>query len=77
MDANVSLDFSPLNGGAVRVYRQSLRQTQAQFWGQLGVTQSGGARYEGGRVMPRPVLALVRVVHPALSEAKRKYRIKK
>jgi len=27
------------------------------------VTQSGGARYEGGRNMPRPVRELLRLVH--------------
>lgn len=29
----------------------------------LGVTQSGGSRYESGRNMPKPVRELLRLVH--------------
>jgi hypothetical protein len=29
----------------------------------IGVTQSGGSRYESGRNMPRPVRELLRLVH--------------
>ncbi len=29
----------------------------------IGVTQSGGSRYESGRRMPRPVRELLRIVH--------------
>jgi transcriptional regulator with XRE-family HTH domain len=36
---------------------------QQQFWSKLGVTQSGGSRYESGRNMPRPVQQLLRLVH--------------
>jgi len=36
---------------------------QQQFWSKLGVTQSGGSRYESGRNMPRPVQHLLRLVH--------------
>ena len=36
---------------------------QQQFWSTLGVTQSGGSRYESGRNMPRPVRELLRLVH--------------
>ena len=31
--------------------------------GRLGVTQSGGSRYESGRTMPKPVRELLRLVH--------------
>ena len=34
-----------------------------QFWSTLGVTQSGGSRYESGRNMPKPVRELLRLVH--------------
>ncbi len=33
--------------------------TQAQFWRQYGVTQSGGSRYEGGREMDTPLRTLM------------------
>ena len=43
--------------------RHSLGLNQQEFWGRIGVTQSGGSRYESGREMPRPVRALLRLVH--------------
>lgn len=46
-----------------REIRRKLGLNQQQFWSQLGVTQSGGSRYESGRNMPRPVQALLRLVH--------------
>ena len=46
-----------------RVIRQRLGLNQQDFWGQIGVTQSGGSRYESGREMPKPVQELLRVVH--------------
>ena len=47
----------------VREIRRKLRMNQYQFWSRLGVTQSGGSRYESGRNMPRPVKQLLRLVH--------------
>src|SRR5262249_13025389 len=47
---------------------------QEQFWTQIGVTQSGGSRYESGREMPKPVRELLRLVHVEqidLSQVKR------
>ena len=46
-----------------RAIRQRLGMNQQDFWGQIGVTQSGGSRYESGREMPKPVQELLRVVH--------------
>lgn len=46
-----------------REVRRKLGLNQQQFWSQLGVTQSGGSRYESGRNMPRPVQHLLRLVH--------------
>ena len=46
-----------------REIRQRLRLNQQQFWTRIGVTQSGGSRYETGRSMPRPVQELLRLVH--------------
>ncbi|MFN6960992.1 MAG: helix-turn-helix domain-containing protein [Rhodocyclaceae bacterium] len=47
----------------VREIRRKLGMNQQQFWSKLGVTQSGGSRYESGRNMPRPVQHLLRLVH--------------
>ena len=46
-----------------REIRQKTGLNQQQFWSKLGVTQSGGSRYESGRNMPRPVQELLRLVH--------------
>ena len=43
--------------------RRKLGMNQSEFWGKIGVTQSGGSRYESGRNMPRPVRELLRLVH--------------
>ena len=46
-----------------REIRRRLRLNQQDFWSRVGVTQSGGSRYESGRSMPRPVRELLRLVH--------------
>lgn len=57
-----------------REIRRRLGLNQEQFWTQIGVTQSGGSRYESGREMPKPVRELLRLVHVEqidLTEVKR------
>jgi transcriptional regulator with XRE-family HTH domain len=46
-----------------RHIRHRLGMNQQEFWGRIGVTQSGGSRYESGRTMPKPVQELLRLVH--------------
>jgi len=46
-----------------RHIRHRLGLNQQEFWGRIGVTQSGGSRYESGRTMPKPVQELLRLVH--------------
>ena len=46
-----------------REIRRKLGLNQEQFWTKIGVTQSGGSRYESGREMPKPVRELLRLVH--------------
>lgn len=46
-----------------REIRRKLGLNQQQFWSKVGVTQSGGSRYESGRNIPRPVQQLLRLVH--------------
>lgn len=46
-----------------REIRQRLGLNQQEFWTRIGVTQSGGSRYETGRNMPKPVRELLRLVH--------------
>lgn len=40
-------------------YRKKLGINQQTFWSSLGVTQSGGSRYENGRNLPKPVAVLL------------------
>lgn len=46
-----------------REIRRKLGLNQQEFWSRVGVTQSGGSRYESGRNMPKPVRELLRLVH--------------
>ena len=43
--------------------RTKLGVNQAVFWKILGVTQSGGSRYESGRTMPTPVQRLYWLIY--------------
>ena len=43
--------------------RSKLGVNQAEFWKYLGVTQSGGSRYESGRNMPTPVQRLYWLIY--------------
>jgi predicted transcriptional regulator len=36
--------------------RKKLGLTQTNFWAKVGITQSGGCRFESGRNIPRPVM---------------------
>lgn len=46
-----------------RTLRRQKGLNQQDFWSRIGVTQSGGSRYESGRNMPKPVRELLRLVH--------------
>lgn len=56
-------DIKTLNKIDPRAVRCKLGINQQQFWSKIGVTQSGGSRYENGRNMPVPVRELLRLVH--------------
>lgn len=47
------------SAATVRALRRRLGLNQQQFWSPIGVTQSGGSRYETSRTMPSPVRKLV------------------
>ena len=47
----------------VRELRRQIGMNQIDFWAAVGVTQSGGSRYESGRKMPAPVRELLRLVY--------------
>ena len=47
----------------IKLFRRKNEMSQAEFWSRIGVTQSGGSRYESGRSIPRPVQQLLHVVY--------------
>ena len=58
--------FVPLAGKlqiAPKTLRLELGLTQAEFWSPVGVSQSGGSRYESGRKLPTSIDALLHLVH--------------
>ena len=42
-----------------REHRRRVGLNQSSYWTRLGVTQSGGSRYESGRDMPAPLSILM------------------
>ena len=50
-------------GDDVVALRKKLNLNQSEFWSPLGVTQSGGSRYESGRKIPRPVQKLLVIAY--------------
>lgn len=47
----------------VRALRKQVGKNQIDFWTPLGVTQSGGSRYESGRAIPAPVRKLLVIAY--------------
>lgn len=47
----------------VRAARAKTKLNQSEFWNRIGVTQSGGSRYESGRTMPKPVRILFDITY--------------
>jgi len=56
--------FRPIRD--VRGFRRRAGMNQLEFWGQFGVTQSGGSRHESGRRMNKPLIALIRIRYPKI-----------
>lgn len=43
----------------VRGFRESLGETQTEFWLRFGLTQPCGSRYENGQPIPAPTALLI------------------
>lgn len=50
-------------GEDIRSFRKKHAMNQSVFWTRVGVTQSGGSRYESGRNIPRPVQILLHLTY--------------
>jgi DNA-binding transcriptional regulator YiaG len=58
--------YAPLKGMltiAPKELRIQLGLTQGDFWAPVGVSQSGGSRYETSRNLPPAISALLHLVH--------------
>jgi len=51
------------NKFALKEMRKKRGMNQSNFWAPLGVTQSGGSRYESDRNLPKPVESLVTIAY--------------
>lgn len=49
--------------------RKKLGINQTQFWSRVGVTQSGGSRYESGRKIPKPIQHLLVIAYGTSKQA--------
>ena len=50
-------------GEEVLAMRKKANLNQSEFWSPIGVTQSGGSRYESGRNIPKPVQRLLAIAY--------------
>ena len=57
-----------ISGKQAFALRVSLGVSQKQFWKRLGISQSGGSRYECGRTIPRTVYLLMQLAYSANPE---------
>lgn len=55
----------------IKAFRRKHGMNQSQFWGRVGVTQSGGSRYESERNIPQPVRLLLHIVYATDDRANR------
>lgn len=53
----------------VKQLRNKLKLNQTEFWARVGVTQSGGSRYESGRNVPRAVQTLIKIAYGTDAQA--------
>lgn len=54
-----------IDGAAAKKLREEAGLTQREFWNRLGLTQSGGCRYEGGQTIPKTVRILLFAMYVA------------
>lgn len=56
-----------------REMRRKLDLNQSAFWGKIGITQSGGCRYETGRRVPESARLLAAIAYGTDKEALAEY----
>jgi DNA-binding transcriptional regulator YiaG len=63
--------LSPRSELKVRSLRDRSKLRQQDFWEKVGVSQSGGSRYESGRTIPQPVMMLLTLAHGTEAQAQK------
>lgn len=58
---------------AVRAFRKKHGMNQIEFWEPIGITQSGGSRYETGRNIPKTVLLLLHMAYAPAGRSQRMF----
>lgn len=58
------------DGAAAQALRRKLGLSQADFWGRVGVVQSGGSHYESGRTIPIQLAWALHIVYGTEAQAK-------
>ena len=56
----------------IKNYRELRRKvdiSQSEFWSRIGVTQSGGSRYEAMRKVPKPTQTVIDLTYGPLNAA--------
>lgn len=59
------------NPAQIKLFRQKNSMNQTEFWSRIGVTQSGGSRYESGRNIPVPVQRLLLIAYGTEKQAQK------
>ena len=59
----------PITSEAALFMRNRRQLNQTEFWRRVGVSQSGGSRYESGRKIPRPVQMLLHIAYGTEGQA--------
>ena len=57
---------------SIRNYRELRRKmniSQSEFWSRIGVTQSGGSRYETTRRVPKPTQTVINLAYSSAKTA--------
>ena len=54
-----------VTGEAAKALRESCGLSQKAFWSVVGLTQSGGCRYERGNRLPKPIRILLFITYVA------------
>lgn len=59
---------TPVTGEDALAMRKKRGLNQGDFWKVVGITQSGGSRYESGRNIPNTVQTLLRIAYGSASQ---------